>query len=427
VSTPAIRVENLGKRYRLGLTHAGSIRELVSRTTDRLLGRKPSLLAHEMARANGNGQQLDEEGYFWALKDVSFEVQPGEVVGIIGRNGAGKSTLLKILSRITAPTQGRVGTSGRVGSLLEVGTGFHPELTGRENVYLNGAILGMTKAEVRRRFDAITEFAGIEGLIDTPVKRYSSGMIVRLGFAVAAHLEPEILIVDEVLAVGDLEFQKKCLEKMKDVVDDGRTVLFVSHNMAAVRGLCSRSVLLDRGTVAYRGPTVDALDVYMSSVGPCRSETSLETRMDRNGTGDLRFRGVYVNPDNYPDRPVACGGSVVIDLDYVTQRPLSQPVFYVGVSDAYGSELIHLNTVMKSFHKPVPQGGGRVRCSIPRLHLVPGEYTINVAALDSSVMLDHVKNVAKLSVVVGDFFQSGHMINAGLGLFLLDHSWEAVS
>jgi lipopolysaccharide transport system ATP-binding protein len=262
---PAIRVSNLAKRYRRGLTHATSIRELAGGLVDRLLRRKHDLLPHELADVKGIDGDPDERGCFWALSDVGFDVQPGEALGIIGRNGAGKSTLLKILSRITAPTQGRIEINGRVASLLEVGTGFHPELTGRENVYLNGAILGMTKQEIQRKFDEIVAFAEIERFIDTPVKRYSSGMAVRLGFAVAAHLEPEVLVIDEVLAVGDVAFQKKCLGKMQGATGQGRTVLFVSHNMAAVKKLCPRSIVLVGGRIACRGDTKSCIDRYLNS------------------------------------------------------------------------------------------------------------------------------------------------------------------
>jgi lipopolysaccharide transport system ATP-binding protein len=259
----AIRVENLGKRYQLGMTHAGSMRELVNRTVGRLLGRKHAALPHEVAEWTSGRQDVDPDGSFWALRDVSFEVKPGEVVGIIGRNGAGKSTLLKILSRITSPTHGRVELHGRVASLLEVGTGFHQELSGRENVFLNGAILGMTKLEIRRKFDEIVAFAEIEEFIDTPVKRYSSGMYVRLAFAVAAHLQPEILLVDEVLAVGDLEFQKKCLGKMEKVAADGKTIFFVSHNMGSVRALCSGAILLENGAIQARGACETVVSAYL--------------------------------------------------------------------------------------------------------------------------------------------------------------------
>ena len=262
MTAPALRVEGLGKRYRLGLTHAGSLSEAASRLTRRLRGLPP---VEAPVDAAPGADPSDRKGDFWALKDVSFEVRPGEVVGVIGRNGAGKSTLLKILSRVTAPTTGVVEVTGRVGSLLEVGTGFHPELTGRENVYMNATLLGMSKREVRAKLDEIVDFAGVEKFLDTPVKRYSSGMKVRLGFAVAAHLEPEVLIVDEVLSVGDAEFQKKCLGKMKDVAGEGRTVLFVSHNMGAVRQLCGRIILLRGGRVVEDGGDVGhIIDRYLS-------------------------------------------------------------------------------------------------------------------------------------------------------------------
>jgi lipopolysaccharide transport system ATP-binding protein len=250
---PVIKAEGLSKRYALGLTHAGSVRELVNRAVTRVRRHRPP----EATERN------DQAGHVWALQDVSFEVHAGEVLGIIGRNGAGKSTLLKILSRITRPTEGRVELRGRVASLLEVGTGFHPELTGRENVYMNGTVLGMKRREIDLQFDSIVDFAGVEKFIDTPVKRYSSGMTVRLGFAVAAHLNPEILIIDEVLAVGDAEFQKRCIGKMDDVAKSGRTVLFVSHNMAAIRQLAPRSLLIDGGQVVFDGLTDSALESYL--------------------------------------------------------------------------------------------------------------------------------------------------------------------
>ncbi|MFN5334310.1 MAG: ABC transporter ATP-binding protein, partial [Bacteroidota bacterium] len=237
-----IKVENLSKQYRLGSVSTGTISHDINRWWHRIRGKEDPYL--QIGETNDRSQKGDSD-YVWALRDINFEVEHGEVLGIIGRNGAGKSTLLKILSRTTAPTTGSVKIKGRVASLLEVGTGFHPELSGRENIFLNGAILGMTKREIERKFDEIVDFAGVERYIDTPVKRYSSGMYVRLAFAVAAHLEPEILIVDEVLAVGDAEFQKKCLGKMKDVsVNEGRTVLFVSHNMAAVANLCSKAIVM---------------------------------------------------------------------------------------------------------------------------------------------------------------------------------------
>lgn len=258
--TFSIQVQHLSKRYRLGLTHAGSVRELANGVVRRMFG-KSEMNTHEAASAES---ERVEKGEFWALRDISLHIDQGEVVGIIGKNGAGKSTLLKLLSRITYPTEGRVDLRGRVASLLEVGTGFHPELTGRENVFLNGTILGMTRREIRQQLDAIVDFAGVESFLDTPVKRYSSGMTVRLGFAVAAHLDPEILIVDEVLAVGDIEFQNRCLGKMKSVAESGKTVLFVSHNLASIRSLTKRTVVLSQGKLLFDGPTQEGVARYIA-------------------------------------------------------------------------------------------------------------------------------------------------------------------
>jgi len=276
VTQAAIKVQGLGKRYKLGLTHAGSVRELANRAVS-VFSRKPrSTLVGKVTES-----RLQAADHIWALRDVSFEVNAGEVLGIIGRNGAGKSTLLKILSRITKPTNGRVEMCGRVASLLEVGTGFHPELTGRENVYMNGTVLGMTRKEIDREFDSIIDFSGVEAFIDTPVKRYSSGMTVRLGFAVAAHMSPEILIIDEVLAVGDAEFQKRCIGKMDDVAKSGRTVLFVSHNMASIRQLAQRSIVIHEGQVVFDGETETALDRYLGHSVEVSSNPGAIERMKR--------------------------------------------------------------------------------------------------------------------------------------------------
>ena len=256
----AIKIENISKLYRLGQVGTGSLQQDIKKWWWKTMGKgDPFFKVGEVNDRTSKGKS----DYVWALKDINFDVKQGEVLGIIGRNGAGKSTLLKILSKTTSPTSGIIKVNGRIASLLEVGTGFHPELTGKENIFLNGAILGMTKKEIRSKFDEIVNFSGVERYIDTPVKRYSSGMYVRLAFAVAAHLEPDILIVDEVLAVGDAEFQKKCLGKMKDVsVNDGRTVLFVSHNIAAIKTLCTQGVVLQNGTVSYSGNTLDAVEYY---------------------------------------------------------------------------------------------------------------------------------------------------------------------
>lgn len=261
---PIIKIENLSKQYRLGVVGTGTLSNDLKRWWYRLKGKEDPFL--KVGEINDRSTKGDSN-FVWALKDINLEVMPGEVLGIIGKNGAGKSTLLKILSKVTGPTTGKINFNGRIGSLLEVGTGFHPELTGHENIFLNGAILGMTKAEIRGKLDEIVDFSGVERYIDTPVKRYSSGMMVRLGFAVAAHLEPEILVVDEVLAVGDAEFQKKAIGKMKDVSSkEGRTVLFVSHNMAAVQRLCTKTAIIDNGTIIDYGETREVINTYLQQI-----------------------------------------------------------------------------------------------------------------------------------------------------------------
>jgi lipopolysaccharide transport system ATP-binding protein len=306
----AIRVEGLGKRYRIGASQAGY------RTLRETLMSAPSRPINALRSAAGMRRQRREDAAIWALRDVSFEVAPGEVVGIIGRNGAGKSTLLKILSRITEPTAGFAEVRGRVGSLLEVGTGFHPELTGRENIYLNGAILGLKRAEIKARFDEIAAFAEVEKFLDTPVKHYSSGMYMRLAFSVAAHLEPEVLIVDEVLAVGDASFQKKCLNKMEDVGRHGRTVIFVSHNMAAITRLCRRTVLLDEGNVLEDGPAHVVASTYlMSGLGTTAERVWSDSR-EGPGNDVVRMLAVRVLSDGRVTDSVDIRHPVEIQVEF---------------------------------------------------------------------------------------------------------------
>jgi len=381
MSTPAIRVENLGKRYKLGLTHAGTVRELVGHTTDRLLRRRPH---HEqLGLAGGNGRPADGSKTFWALKDVSFEVQPGEVLGIIGRNGAGKSTLLKILSRVTCPTTGRIELNGRVASLLEVGTGFHGELTGRENVYLNGAILGMTRPEIRRKFDAIVAFAEVEKFIDTPVKRYSSGMNVRLGFAVAAHLEPEILIIDEVLAVGDAEFQKKCLGKMEDVARHGRTVLFVSHQMPAIESLTQYCLLLEGGRLNLLDRTADVVARYVEkSMGDV--QTPISQWSDRHGDRQIAAVTGFsaLNAEGQKTRFLPAGEPFTLEVQVDYAVPTVADVAIV----VENSRSVPLFTSLLSDRKPLHKRHGKTsyRMTIDPNHLKPGAYLLTIAVCSAS-------------------------------------------
>ncbi len=310
---------------------------------------------------------------------MSFELRRGEVLGLIGRNGAGKSTLLKILSRITDPSTGEIDLYGQVAGLLEVGTGFHPELTGRENIYLNGAILGMRRRQIARQFDAIVDFSGIEPFLDTPVKRYSSGMYMRLAFAVAAHLEPEILIVDEVLAVGDADFQRKCLGKIEEVSrDDGRTVILVSHTLSAIEGLCDRALYLDKGRLVREGPAREIVSYYLSSVLPQVSAgTPLADRTDRSGTGAIRFTSFHVEDDaGQPVAHVASGRDVTFVLGYEVTRPGDYANVDVGIS-IHNSQNLTLCVFYGSYAGQllrVDRPRGSFRCTIPRLPLLPGKY-----------------------------------------------------
>jgi len=365
----AIKVEGLAKSYRIA----------------RALGRQPYRTLQEEVielpktlwkRALGRSDAMET---FWALEDVSFEVKEGEVVGIIGRNGAGKSTLLKILSRITEPTRGRAEIYGRVGALLEVGTGFHPELTGRENIFLSGAILGMRKSEIARQFDAIVDFAEVEQFIDTPTKRYSSGMYTRLAFAVAAHLEPEILLVDEVLAVGDAAFQKKCLGKMEEVSGEGRTVFFVSHNTQAVRQLCTRGILLEHGRVAADGPTDSTLAVYNQKLRELRvdAETGVNNPENRRGSGAVRFTAVSVEDLDGNERyTFSMGDTVRFRLTFAVHAPMRGLAIFVGLRSGLSRELITSARHVLTDSIVQPGTTSTVVVDLPEVYVRPGEYPL---------------------------------------------------
>jgi lipopolysaccharide transport system ATP-binding protein len=370
---------------------------------------------------------------FWALKDVSFDIKKGEVVGIIGRNGAGKSTLLKILSRITEPTTGAVDLYGRVGSLLEVGTGFHPELTGRENIYLNGAILGMRKQEIAAAFDSIVDFSGVEQFLDTPVKRYSSGMYVRLAFAVAAHLNPEILVVDEVLAVGDAEFQKKCMGKMEDVArNEGRTVLFVSHNMAAIEHLCAQSLLLRGGGVTAVGETSAIVSQYLKhGLEAAITRHPLAERTDRTGNQCIAFTGFRVEDihGNVVSR-VRSGMDVVFALDYRTSGGGSIPCTDVGISLSTTNHqlltVLYSSYVGQSMYDIPPTG--TFRCRISRFPFAPGRYVVGARVLADSDEADWPRDgVAIIEVEAGNYFDSGSAGFEGSAPLLMTGNWCAES
>lgn len=367
-------------------------------------------------------EQREQPRDLWALRNVSFEVQEGSVLGVIGRNGAGKSTLLKILSRITLPTAGRVALRGRLGALLEVGTGFHPELTGRENILLNGAILGMSRGEVRSKFDEIVSFAEVERFVDTPVKRYSSGMHVRLAFAVAAHLEPDVLIVDEVLAVGDASFQKKCLGKLEGAAKEGRTVLFVSHNMAAVRALCTRGIVLSRGEVIFDGTQAEAIEAYLTSL---QSEVAdMDSRQDRGGSGAIRVNSIALRSSGGMPREIVMSGEAVdICFGYTARTSLFKSIrVSLHIASLAGEQLvIHDNHVTGDLFEGGPPTGTIV-CTLPKLPLQVGNYRIGYTIYDQEVLLDSLEDAMELTVVQGDFFGTGKMPSQGM--FLTECSWR---
>jgi lipopolysaccharide transport system ATP-binding protein len=423
MSNYAIQVKNLGKMYRIGGKQQSydTFREIISRAA-----LSPFRKIRDLARGQSYAAAgLHEE--IWALKDVTFDVKHGEVVGIIGRNGAGKSTLLKILSRITDPSAGYADIYGRVGALLEVGTGFHPELTGRENVYLNGAILGMSRRDIDQKFDEIVDFAGVEKFIDTPVKHYSSGMGLRLGFAVAAHLEPEILVVDEVLAVGDAEFQKKCLGKMSDVALEGRTVLFVSHNLGAVSAICERSILLEYGQIIFDDISDNTIQEYLTTGS--KNTADLRDMPRHEGTGDVRFTSIRLtNSDNTDIDIAASGHPLILELGYEcvsSNLDFSDIIFRAFFSSIFGERLFLCSTEFSSDNL-IYQDTGTIYCQIPRLPLAPGKYNIDLVCKNKKSLnkhLDKLLNVYSLQVVAGDFYGTGKLPAHQQGSFLVDHSW----
>lgn len=428
MSDTIIKVEKLSKRYRIGTKEQGykTIREAI---IDGLLapfknyGRLRRLTKFEDSPIKDPSTEPEaQDDIIWALRDVSFEVKQGEVVGIIGRNGAGKTTLLKILSRITEPTSGDVKLYGRVASLLEVGTGFHPELTGRENIYLNGAILGMRKVEIESKFDEIVDFAEIEKFIDTPVKRYSSGMYMRLAFAVAAHLEPEILLVDEVLAVGDSAFQKKCLGKMEAVAKEGRTVLFVSHNMGAVASLCNNCIVLSEGQIK----TITNVNAAIASYLQANNKTSVTESLVNHPNRAIGYKQLLttfvVDSDNgvaYYNKPLT------LRIGYNFEKKVAVPQFCVSFQNIIGVTAFTLisdyqtNDIPASLH-----GRGEVVCQIHSLPLLPGSYSVSLRLWQPGEKLDDIENVVNVQVEwlernIGQFNW-----DSGMGIVYVDATWQ---
>ncbi|MDD4690395.1 MAG: ABC transporter ATP-binding protein [Eubacteriales bacterium] len=419
---PIIEVKHLSKQYQIG----------ADRTYKRFTENATNIVRHPLRTIREAAQPKD---IFWALKDINFEVKHGEVLGIIGRNGAGKSTLLKVLSRITRQTEGEIVVRGRIGSLLEVGTGFHPELTGRENIYFNGAILGMKKREIDDKFDEIVKFSGIEKFLDTPVKRYSSGMQVRLAFSVAAHLDPEILLVDEVLAVGDAEFQKKCMGKMGEIAGEGRTVLFVSHNMAAVQNLCNSAFLMNNGKIIEKGDTDSIISFYLS-------HSHHEGIVVENGVFDLSKRvNQYNNGKPIIKRVILLGSDDVVRSTFLTGEKIKIAILVEGLPEYPGS---HLGVVFKTgydqwvstattwmSHTVIEQPRRNKEWAILEINnlcLTPGKWTLYLSSTihGHGVYLDKIENSVSFTVEGSDYYGTGQLITNYYGLFCMDFNWKIV-
>jgi lipopolysaccharide transport system ATP-binding protein len=410
---PAIRIDNLSKLYHIGADQKAGYRTLREAITGAAAAPLSWVQRWTKSHESVNGKAPPDS--IWALKNIALEIQPGEVVGVIGRNGAGKSTLLKVLSRITEPTEGRVTIRGRVGSLLEVGTGFHPELTGRENIYLNGAILGMTRQEIARKFDDIVAFAEIERFLDTPVKRYSSGMYVRLAFAVASHLEPEILLVDEVLAVGDIAFQHKCLRRIQQISRCGLTVLFVSHNMAAVESLCNRAILLERGRLAGTGHVAELARSYYGVLSDgshagnaCFAEIHGPSRAQR-----LLQSASLLDEESRVTNRIPLGGPFRIRIEFQSDDQIQEPTIGVGIDNVHGQRI--LSVLTPASHSPIACIDGRsfVECRIANFPLAPGEYWIKLGIGASGRHLDEIEKALCFEVVNVDGFGDGRGFHRG--------------
>jgi len=420
--TTVIRAESLGKKY--VIHHEQQGQRFRYKTIGDTLAKAGKTIWHGLrgSKTGNHGQSSSED--FWALKDVSFEIQQGDRVGIIGRNGAGKSTLLKILSRITPPTTGKVNIKGRVASLLEVGTGFHPELTGRENIFLNGAILGMRKHEIKRKFDEIVDFAEVEKFLDTPVKQYSSGMYVRLAFAVAAHLEPEILVVDEVLAVGDAQFQKKCLGKMQDVSKGGRTVLFVSHNMGIITSLCSTAIMFQSGCVVHAGPVRKIVDQYLKTNAEMQKATMKLSDIHR--TGDYGIKLKIERIEWLSGLPPRHGEYISLRLYFTALKDVIDVTMGLGFSTLEGIRLITFETDFQDdYYRPSLKAGTKccVEMTVQELYLAPGVYSLDVGSRSGdSFGLDYIQDFCQIEVIMGDR-TPGYIARHGAGV-RMKSQWE---
>lgn len=424
MSKVVIKAENISKQYRLGLVGTGTIKDDMKRWWYKMRGAEDPFL--KIGETNDRSSKGTSD-YVWSLQDINFEINQGDSVGIIGRNGAGKSTLLKILSQVTQPTTGKIYTKGRIASLLEVGTGFHPELTGRENIFLNGAILGMRKHEIARKLDEIIAFSGVERYIDTPVKRYSSGMYVRLAFAVAAHLESEILIVDEVLAVGDADFQKKCLGKMNDVSKgEGRTVLFVSHNMAAVKSLCTRGIVLENGTLKFDGSVDDALTIYSDIGKTLDYKVIFNTSTKRNGNGKMQFQSIEIaNQFNKSTQDFSIGDDIKIKLKIKNFSKELKSEMGIQVLSSEEMPIFHIMPRDSGFELNHESEEEDYELILKDIRLYPGTYSINIVSANTTghEIFDEINNALYFEIIDGGNYTS-RKLPRSVGMFFMNPEWK---
>ena len=421
----AIEFNHVSKQYRLGLVSTKTLSHDIRRfwITNILHQEDPYL---KIGEVNDRASRGNSE-YVWALRDIDFRVEQGDVVGIIGKNGAGKSTLLKLLSRVTGPTTGTIRAHGRIGSLLEVGTGFHGEMTGRENIFMNGAILGMSRSEIQSKLDEIIDFSGCERYIDTPVKRYSSGMTVRLGFAVAAFLEPEILVVDEVLAVGDAEFQKKAIGKMKDVSQgQGRTVLFVSHNMGSIRSLCTSGVMLEKGMMKYKSDNINEVVDYYIKSSYAQEQTDLAHAKRLASSSVFKFTDVQYLDLNDKEVTPTTGQTLKIRIYFEVKEKLNNVRIAMTVRDVLGGPVMVLNSEMVGCELNLDPSRKYIDCVIPKFPLSNGGYFVSLFASANNMTIDWIDGGKELSVVASDYYQSGRMIDEQFQgkVVLVDQVWE---
>lgn len=418
----AVKVNQLGKAYRIGVVDEKD-KNLTTALWNAIIS--PIKNFRKIKSLNRLTSNTEGKDVFWANRNISFNVNRGEVLGIIGKNGAGKSTLLKMLSRITEPTEGRIELHGRIASLLEVGTGFNPELTGKENIFLNGTILGLTKKEIEVRYKSIVKFSGIEKFIETPVKRYSSGMKVRLAFAVAAHLDPEILIIDEVLAVGDAEFQKKCLGKMQDVASkEGRTVLFVSHDMAAVKNLCTKAILLQHGSIVYEGSANDVVNYYLQNAASIASQNNFDFSQAK-GNKNFVVTGIeMLDENNIPIQLAESGRDLQLKINYETKEVAVNPVVIIHIKN--NLEQILFTCLSRNSYQGIMQLNktGSITCVIPKLPLLSGLYSIDVVLKYDQELTFSIENIFSFEVERGDFFNTGKINSDMMNGMIIYHNWK---